>query len=50
MRRYKFNALDQFVAGDVIMRTGQYINTVLVLSGSIKFIAKTKMARVLCTI
>lgn len=32
------NAIDQsFVAGDVIMRTGQYIkNTVLVLSGSIK--------------
>ena len=32
------NAIDQsFVAGDVIMRTGQYIkNTVLVLSGKIK--------------
>ena len=32
------NAIEQFfVAGDVIMRTGQYIkNTVLVLSGSIK--------------
>ncbi|SCY33719.1 Crp/Fnr family transcriptional regulator [Flavobacterium caeni] len=32
------NAIDRaFVAGDVIMRTGQYIkNTVLVLSGSIK--------------
>jgi CRP/FNR family transcriptional regulator len=36
-RRYNSNALDQsFVAGDVIMRTGQYKNTVLVLSGSIK--------------
>jgi hypothetical protein len=44
--------IQEFKAGDVIMRTGQYIkNTVLVLSVKLKYIEKTMMAvNFLCTI